>query len=163
MESAAAIERLAGIVRARIAEQPIVVVSAMGKTTNRLLEAADLAVAGRREEALEKVEALRAFHHAEGDVFGAAELIDEHFREVTELVRGLAILGELTPRSVDAISSVGERISSRIVALALEATHIDSRAVIVTDERHTLAAPLYAETNARLAAIEIVVGQIGHS
>lgn len=154
MESAAAIERLAGIVRARIAEQPIVVVSAMGKTTNRLLEAADLAVAGRREEALEKVEALRAFHHAEGDVFGAAELIEEHFRELTELVRGLAILGELTPRSVDAISGFGERISSRIVALALQARHVDSRAVIVTDERHTLAVPLYAETNVRLAAIE---------
>lgn len=154
VESAAAIERLAGIVRARIAEQPIVVVSAMGKTTNRLLEAAELAVAGRREEALEKVEALRTFHHAEGDVFGATELIDEHFREVTELVRGLAILGELTPRSVDAISSFGERISSRIVALALQARHVDSRAVIVTDDRHTLAAPLYVETNARLAAIE---------
>ena len=65
-----------------------------------------------------------------------------------------AILGELTPRSVDAISSFGERISSRIVALALQARHVDSRAVIVTDERHTLAAPLYAETNAKLAAIE---------
>ena len=154
VESAAAIERLAGIVRGRIAEQPIVVVSAMGKTTNRLLEAADLAVTGERGEALERVEALRAFHHAEGDVFGAAELIDEHFQELTELVRGLAILGELTPRSVDAISSFGERISSRVVALALEAKHVDSRAVIVTDERHTMAAPLYAETNARLAAIE---------
>lgn len=154
VESAAAIERLAGIVRGRIAEQPIVVVSAMGKTTNRLLEAAHLAVTGERGEALERVEALRAFHHAEGDVFGAAELIDEHFQELTELVRGLAILGELTPRSVDAISSFGERISSRVVALALEAKHVDSRALIVTDERHTMAAPLYAETNARLAAIE---------
>ena len=166
VESAAAIQRLADIVRGRIAEQPIVVVSAMGKTTNRLLEAADLAVAGKRGEALEKVEALRAFHHSEGDVFGAADVIDEHFQELTELVRGLAILGELTPRSVDAISSFGERISSRVVALALEAKHVDSRAVIVTDERHTMAAPLYDETNARLAAIEwgaisVMAGFIG--
>jgi len=154
VESAAAIKRLADIVRARIEEQPIVVVSAMGKTTNRLLETAHLAVAGKRAEALEQVEALRAYHHAEADGFGAAAVIDEHFQELTELVRGLAILGELTPRSIDAISSFGERISSRVVALALGAKHVDGRCVIVTDERHTMAAPLYAETNLRLAATE---------
>ncbi|MCX6610798.1 MAG: lysine-sensitive aspartokinase 3 [Acidobacteria bacterium] len=154
VESTAAIERLAGIVRGRLAEQPIVVVSAMGKTTNRLLEAANLAVAGKRVEALDKVESLRAYHHAEADGFGAATIIDEHFGELTELVRGLAILGELTPRSIDAISSFGERISSHVVALALKAKHVDSRTVIVTDERHTMAAPNYAETNERLKATE---------
>lgn len=153
VESAAAIERLKSIVQSRLPERPIVVVSAMGKTTNRLLEAAGLAVAGKRSEALDKIEALRAYHHAEADGYGAAAVIDEHFQELTELVRGLAILGELTPRSIDAISSFGERISSRVVALALGATHIDSRAVIVTDERHTQAAPLYPETNERLAAV----------
>ncbi|WP_031497328.1 lysine-sensitive aspartokinase 3 [Bryobacter aggregatus] len=154
VESAAAMERLAGIVRSRIAQRPIVVVSAMGKTTNRLLEAAQLAVNGQRNEALEKVETLRAYHHAEADRFGASELIEEHFQELTELVRGLAILGELTPRSIDAISSFGERLSSRIVALVLGAKHIDSRTVVVTDERHTQAAPFYAETNERLQKIE---------
>ena len=151
VESAVAIERMRGIVESRRSQQPIVVVSAMGKTTNRLLEAAGLAVSGQRTEALEKVEALRAYHHAEGDGFGAATIIDEHFQELTELVRGLAILGELTPRSIDAISSFGERISSRIVALALGAKHVDSRTMIVTDERHTQAAPLYAETSERLS------------
>lgn len=151
VESAAAIERVAAIVNERRAQQPIVVVSAMGKTTNRLLEAAHLAVSGRRVEALDKVEALRLYHHAEADSYGAASLIDDHFNELAELVRGLAILGELTPRSIDAISSFGERISSRIVALALGAQHLDSRTVITTDERHTMAAPLYPETYQRLA------------
>lgn len=150
VESAAAIERLAGIVNDRRAEQPIVVVSAMGKTTNRLLEAANLAVGGQRTEALEKVESLRAYHHAEADGYGAAKVIDQHFDELAELVRGLAIIGELTPRSIDAVSSFGERISSRIVALALGAKHVDSRTVIITDDRHTMAAPLYAETYQRL-------------
>ncbi len=154
VESAAAMLRLAGIVRSRIAEQPIVVVSAMGKTTNRLLEAANLAVAGQRVEALDKVESLRAYHHAEADGFGASTMIDQHFQELAELVRGLAILGELTPRSIDAISSFGERISSQVVALALKAKHVDSRTVIVTDERHTMAAPNYAETNERLKATQ---------
>ena len=85
-------------------------------------------------------------------------LLDEHFQELTELVKGLAVLGELTPRSIDAISSYGERLSSYIVTLAfrhfgMDTAHLDSRQVIVTDRRHTQAAPLFAETYARLAAI----------
>jgi aspartokinase len=45
--SAAAIEWVAGIVQARLDEQPVVVVSAMGKTTDRLLEALQYAAQGR--------------------------------------------------------------------------------------------------------------------
>ena len=41
VESAAAMERVAGIVKARLDRQPVVVVSAMGKTTNRLLAIAE--------------------------------------------------------------------------------------------------------------------------
>jgi aspartate kinase len=74
---------------------------------------------------------------------------------LTELVKGLAVLGELTPRSIDAISSYGERLSSYIVSLAfrhfgMETAHVDARRVIVTDDRHTQAAPLYPETYAKL-------------
>lgn len=153
VESAEAILRVAGIVQARADRRPVVVVSAMGKTTNRLLEAAHLAVSGQRAAALQKVEELRAYHHQEADRFGASQIIEEHFQELSELVRGLAILGELTPRSIDAVSSFGERLSSEIVALALGAFHVDSRQVIVTDERHTQAAPLYAETNEKLRGV----------
>jgi aspartate kinase len=83
--------------------------------------------------------------------------LDEHFQKLTELVKGLAVLGELTPRSIDAISSYGERLSSLIVTLAFQrfgmnAVHLDSRRVMVTDKRHTQAAPDYDETYARLAA-----------
>ena len=82
--------------------------------------------------------------------------INEHFQELMELMKGLAVLGELTPRSIDAISSYGERLSSIIVALAfrhfgMEAAHVDSRQVIVTDQRHTQAAPIFPPTYARLA------------
>jgi aspartate kinase len=83
--------------------------------------------------------------------------LDEHFQELTELVKGLAVLGELTPRSIDAISSYGERLSSYIVTLAfrhfgMKAVHLDSRKVILTDRRHTQAAPNFPETYARLMA-----------
>ena len=58
VESAAAIERVASIVRARLARKPVVVVSAMGKTTNKLLAIAAEAVQGNRDEALALLEQL---------------------------------------------------------------------------------------------------------
>ncbi len=165
VESAAAIERVASIVKARAARHPVVVVSAMGKTTNKLLAIANAAIEGPREEYLRQIHDLRDFHSREArrvvplaDRAELDRLLDEHFQELTELVKGLAVLGELTPRSIDAISSYGERLSSYIVALAfrhfgMDTAHLDSRQVIVTDRRHTQAAPLYAETYARLAAV----------
>ena len=50
VESAAAIERVAGIVKSRVDRNPVVVVSAMGKTTNKLLAIAQLAISGKRED-----------------------------------------------------------------------------------------------------------------
>ncbi len=153
VESVAALERVAGIVKSRLARKPVVVVSAMGKTTNRLLKIANLAVGGEREEALRELVALRDYHLRES---GMERTVDEHFQELNELVKGLAVLGELTPRSIDAISSFGERLSSLIATNffkhhGLNAVHLDSRKVIVTDRRHTQASPLFEETYAKLA------------
>ena len=137
VESAAAIERVAGIVKAREPRHPVVVVSAMGKTTNKLLAIAQTAISGKREDYIRQLHDLRDFHSREArQVVPLAErsqldrTLDDHFQELTELVKGLAVLGELTPRSIDAISSYGERLSSYIVALAfrhfgLETSHVD--------------------------------------
>src|SRR5579863_9061043 len=165
VESAAAIERVASIVKARVDLKPIVVVSAMGKTTNKLLAIAQSAIAGKREDYIRQIHDLRDFHSREArqvvPLAHRAQLdrtLDDHFQELTELVKGIAVLGELTPRSIDAISSYGERLSSYIVALAFEhfglpSVHVDSRRVIVTDHRHTQAAPLFEETYKRLAEV----------
>ena len=163
VESAAAIERVAGIVRAREARRPVVVVSAMGKTTNKLLAIAAAAIGGKREEYIRQLHDLRDYHSREArlivplrDRADLDRFLDEHFQELTELVKGLAVLGELTPRSIDAISSYGERLSSYIVTLAfrhfgMPAEHVDSRDVLITDRRHTQAAPNFPATYARLA------------
>ena len=162
VESAAALERISGIIASRLGRRPVIVVSAMGKTTDRLLAIAKAAVAGKREEALELLEQLRAFHfeHARAvcpdkKLGELRAFLDEHFQELAALVKGLVVLGELTPRSIDAISSFGERLSSYIVALALESqgldsVRIDSREVMVTDGRHTAAAPLLEPSQQRL-------------
>lgn len=165
VESATTIERVASIVKSCAHRRPVVVVSAMGKTTNKLLALAAAAIAGKREEYIPKLHDLRDFHSREArrlaPLSERAELdriLDEHFQELTELVKGLAVLGELTPRSIDAVSSYGERLSSYIVALAfrhagMDVLHLDARRVIITDQRHTQAAPLFAETYARLATV----------
>jgi aspartate kinase len=65
------------------------------------------------------------------------------------MLRGLAVLQELTPRISDLIVSYGERISSRIVAAAfcertVNAVHVDAREIIITDSQFQKAAPLEA-------------------
>jgi aspartate kinase len=157
VESAEAIGRVAEIVRARIERRPVVVVSAMGRTTNKLLAIAAAAVSGRKEHALEWLAEMRAFHLREAAELGVDGELESHFHELAELVKGLAVMGELTARATDAISSYGERISSVIVAAyfrnaGMPAVHVDSRSVIVTDGRHMQAAPLFPESNAKLEA-----------
>ena len=173
VESAAAIERVASIVKLHQARKPVVVVSAMGKTTNKLLAIAQSAVSGKREQYLAEIHQLRDFHSREArHVVALSErtaldrTLDDHFQELTELAKGLAVLGELTPRATDAIASYGERLSSYIVALAfrhfgIPAVHMDSRHLIITDRRHTQAAPLYQETYFKLA--EFVIPAAEHS
>lgn len=164
VESAAAISRVAGIVQSRARLRPIVIVSAMGRTTNRLLEIADLAVGGDLPGALKNLASLRWFHLEEADGLGIGDEIDGVLHELEELIRGLAIVGELTPRAIDAVSSFGERLSSRIVTAhfrnaGIDAVHVDSRQAIVTDARHTQAAPDFARTNRKLKSVARKAGK----
>ena len=157
VESSDAIARITCIVRRELRRHPVVVVSAMGKTTNKLLLAAREASAGRRDRALSIVDELRSHHLTEGLALAgaaAAELdryIRAHFEWLDELVKGISIVGELSPRSTDAIASVGERLSSLIVGYAFRAAGIpaqqmDSRQVIITDDRFMQAQPIFEET-----------------
>ncbi len=164
LESAEAISRAASIVKAQLARRPVVVVSAMGKTTNILLGIGADAAARRQVQALAELSKLEEFHRREAEPLvseterkGLQGILDAHFGELAGLLKHLAAAGELTPRLADAIASYGERLSRRIVALAfgnrgVEAAHLDSRCVIVTDGRHTQATPLFEKTCARLRA-----------
>src|SRR5579871_5934189 len=89
VESAAALERVAGIVKSRLDRKPVVVVSAMGKTTNRLLEIANLAVSGKQIGALTSIEELRKFHERESVGLGVEAELERHFSELAELIKGL--------------------------------------------------------------------------
>jgi aspartate kinase len=157
VESYEAIERVTGIVKSNLARRPIVVVSAMGKTTNKLLNLAMEAAGGRRDQALSIVDEIRAHHLTAGLALAGAQAADldrhirSHFEWLEELVKGLSIVGELSPRSMDAIASVGERLSSLVVSYAFRTAgmathHVDARRVIITDDQFTHAQPIFEDT-----------------
>src|SRR5579872_6270677 len=92
VESAEAIARVTEIVRPRMERHPVVVVSAMGRTTNKLLAIASSAVSGRRSEAIDALNEMRAFHLRESAGLGVEAEVESHFHELTELVKGLAVM-----------------------------------------------------------------------
>ena len=177
VEDAVAIHRTSGIVAGRRESlQPIVVVSAMAKVTDQLLAAANAASRSDRNGALAISARLRSRHkevacrltaQARGqeisqcdDVTGPAYAasqtwIDTEFDALDEILRGLAAVGELTPRIGDMIVSYGERLSSRMIADAfaargLDSVHVDSRTCIITDAQYGKAVPLDALIEERL-------------
>ena len=151
---AEAIERAASIVRGRLERGPIVVVSALAGVTNALLATAEQASRGQLIGAMSAVEGLRARHLAEaeallGDTPSGNDVAAEMsalFDELAGLAEALATLGHVTPRSLDAIASLGEQLSSQLVVAAfcargLPAELVDGRHVVVTDDRFTRAEP----------------------
>jgi aspartate kinase len=164
VEDAASVERVTEIIRARLSLKPVVVVSAMGKTTSKLLDAAKASAAGDARTTLGLVAELKTRHLSEArklvnvssgrDVF---TIIDRHFDELKKLLEGLAILGEVPPRGLDKILAYGELLSSAIVADALcergiAAQLLDARVLIKTDDRFGSASPLFKLANPKIQA-----------
>ena len=151
---AEAIRRAASIVAARRDRQPIVVVSAMAGVTNALLALAEQSARGQLIGAIRSVEALRERHMQQaelllGDTPECVELCGEMsvlIDELAHLTEALNTLGDVTPRSLDAIASYGEQLSSLLVVAAfrrcgLPAEHVDAREVMITDDAFTRADP----------------------
>jgi aspartate kinase len=79
------------------------------------------------------------------------------FGELELLLRGVAMLRELSPRSLDAIASVGERLSTMIFAAFISAQWLDARTVLRTDTRFGEAVPQLKDIR-RLARVHLVPG-----
>jgi aspartate kinase len=165
VQDAQAIDRVAALVRQRLPERPVVVVSALAKITDQLLAMAAAAGGGNRDKALELSRAARERHYnTAADLLGThafeqvAPELEADFDGLDELLRGVVAVGELTSRTTDTIAGFGERVSSKIAAAAfsqrrIEAVHLDSRRCIVTDSNFGKAVPHFEETDSRLAEI----------
>jgi len=162
VEDAKAIDRVASIALGRLAQKPVVVVSAMAKVTDTLLTMAKAAGAGERKTALKLCRSLQERHYnTASELLGTALFTEFHselgadFEALDELLRGISAVGEITPRTTDHVAAFGEMLSSKIVAAAftargLKGVHVDSREVLVTDSNYMQAVPQFEETNTRL-------------
>jgi aspartate kinase len=158
---AEAFERVAALVRRHEGVRPVVVVSAMSRVTDALLESVRVAGDGRALEASDALE-----EHFERHLEVARALLDEGVRgffeaaveetrrEVGEALREVAA-GE-RPRALmqDLVVSHGERLSATLLAAVLRgqglrARYVDARLCIITDEHHGCATPLKDLTEAR--------------
>jgi aspartate kinase len=159
-EDASAIERLRDIVQERQRELPVVVVSAMARVTDGLLNAASFAVAGDEANTLRAVSDLQSRHEVT-----AIELlkhsgrvipkIEKLFDELRSVLQAVCALQELTQRMSDRIVSFGERLSTVIITAALEeggvpSELVDAKQCIFTDDSYGAAIPRTDETNDRL-------------
>jgi len=153
---ASCIARAAQIVAEAAREFSVVtVVSAMSGVTNRLVEAATSAAAGDSQAGTALIEALQRQHHTALDALvsnketrkSVAARIDETLSEGQRLFYGTMLLRELTPRALDTISSLGERLCAPLFAaavneLGVRAAAIEATELIVTDSYHGGAEPL---------------------
>jgi len=154
IENIPSVERVIGIIDSRIEQHPVVVNSAMGKTTRKLLEIARLSADGMDKKALLRLGEIHEYHldMARGLIpdfedSDARTTLEQYFEELQRLLEGLSILQELTPRSQDRILSYGELVATTIIASALRgrginARWLDARDFIITDERFTRARPI---------------------
>ena len=175
VEDAKAISRTAEIVRGRRERGlgVVVVVSAMSKVTDQLLASASAAGRGDRTGALAISARLRHRHiDTTGELLCGATpttnaseccaqlqaTVNAEFDALDDLLRGIAAVGELTPRTNDLVVSFGERLSSRMVAAAfadrgLNGAHVDARGCIITDNHYGKAIPIESEIEERLREI----------
>jgi len=160
------IRRAAEIVaRASVEGAVLVVVSAMSGVTNQLVLAAQQSVSGDETESREIAAALRNQHSAAvtaliKDKARRSQLnreVEQIVGEVTSLCRGITLLRELTPRTLAVVSSIGERLSARLMAGALSELGVRSEAieateVIITDDDYAQAEPLMEQVRGRATA-----------
>jgi len=171
--SSHAIRQAADIVLGETArwENQVVVISAMSGVTDALIACAKAAVIGRTDQYEDIITDLYEKHtgvidellvHDEKRKQLCIE-IDKLFETLQTLCRGIHIMGELTPRGMDAVVSLGERMSARIFSVLLQqrglrSIPVDATRLIVTDGAFQHAMPVMDATRekARMLLIPLL-------
>lgn len=154
---------IAIVQRALKKDKTIVVVSALGGTTDMLIDAGKLAASGN-EAYKEKITELELRHvqtvrHlvAEKRQNEIVSKVVKHFKELEAICEGVFLLRELSNRTLDRIVSFGELLSSIIIShqlnsLGIEHEWKDSRELIETNSNYTFAAVNFESTNKKISA-----------
>lgn len=152
----------------RAGHEVVVVTSAMSGVTDLLLSAAQAAAGAQLGRFLELATAIRTKHtEAIASLFtddhertAITNAIDQRLGDLQRLAEALAVLGEASPRAMDAIASLGERLSIHLLAGAIRAQGIgsapvDAADIVRTDAEFQSAVPDADETR-RLSQARVV-------
>lgn len=121
--SAARMREVADLIASFPEERPIIVLSAMGKTTNNLLRAGEIAVSCgvALSSTIKEFSIVKELHLSTADELGVDRaVITEILEELGQLLTGIALMKELTNRTKDYLVSFGERLSTRLFAAYLQ-------------------------------------------
>lgn len=157
-------------------EQPVVVVvSALGGITDKLISTSRLAVEGK-DEWKQEFDAMVDRHHKMIDTIitdsrnreKLFNIVDALLEQLRSIYSGVYLIHDLSPKTQDAIVAYGERLSSQIVATLIEGAHwFDSREFIKTSSKNgkhildsELTNKLVKKTFADLPRISLVPGFI---
>ena len=135
--------------------RPVIVVSALSGVTNDLVAASEAACAQKPRDVAEIIRRVRMRHEdvalhlvqQKSDFFETfIKQLSKQIDEIDTILRGIALLGEITPRAKDKVVSIGEKLSSvlftyTMMMRSLPGEHVHSEEVIWTDDRFGGATP----------------------
>ncbi|MCD6116915.1 aspartate kinase [bacterium] len=165
LNSPESIKNVVEIIKSRRKEKPVIVLSAMAKTTRSLLLCAEEYAEGNREKGDQHLEDLRKFHFRMAEsllenefLYEVSAGMDKYFKELSESLNAFFALKELSPRSQDSVLCYGELLSTLIVESCLRQDGInskllDSRKIIITDKFFTAAQPVFGATEKLVLSI----------
>ena len=166
------IRAAAAIVKSRLPQKPVVVASAFRGVTDELFALAQDAL----RSDLSRLKTLRKIHERAAHELGVRQdVLSSCFSELEDVAKGIALLKELTPRTLDLTASFGERLSTRLIAAAfakagIPAKQFDASAAgLLTDERFGAAEPLpecgraLRQSLGKVKGVPVVTGYIGRT
>ncbi|MFN8426335.1 MAG: aspartate kinase [Anaerolineales bacterium] len=144
----------------------VVVTSAMSGVTDLLLQSASLAAQGKLDSLPETESTLRQKHFAALDSLVKDETLREQTKteinslilSLVDLCNAIAVIGEATPRALDAVASLGERMSVRLLAAVaneagIKAQWTESASFVVTNAHFQNANPDFKVTTEKTRAV----------
>ena len=143
---------------------PIVVLSAMGKTTNLLLQAGAEALHASPKSvgSLHSLREIKELHRETAERLNVDDAtvddMESLLLQLTQLLVGISIMQDLTPRAKDSLVSFGERLSTRLFSAYLRASGVPSSQYdapeigVITNDNFTNADVDYDETLDRVRA-----------
>ncbi|XP_038678616.1 aspartokinase 2, chloroplastic-like isoform X1 [Tripterygium wilfordii] len=130
LASAERMREVADLICSSPNEKPVIVLSAMGKTTNNLLQAGEKAVCCgvTKVDGIDELSFIEELHLRTADELGVnRSIITTHLEELGQLLKGIAMMKELTLRTKDYLVSFGECMSTRLFAAYLNKIGVKAR------------------------------------